>query len=159
MQSKQAASPDPCIQAGHARKDVTVAADAASEVQQSNTHFIQSCSSAQPGPRCTYYMMKSTSDVHDAARDCSCLMRHGADSVACIQLWSLHGQCHQMRGWGVVYLLYLLACALQYRYLNNITRIDQSGLCSLRRACRHPLIALVLPAAAAAASSAACVCG
>jgi hypothetical protein len=43
----------------------------------------------------------------------------GADSVACIQLWSLHEQCHQLRGWGVVYLLYLLACALQYRYLNN----------------------------------------
>jgi hypothetical protein len=32
----------------------------------------------------------------------------------------LHEQCHQLRGWGVVYLLYLLACALQYRYLNNI---------------------------------------
>jgi hypothetical protein len=43
----------------------------------------------------------------------------GADSVACIQLWSLHEQCHQLRGWGVVYLLYLLACALQYRYLNT----------------------------------------
>jgi hypothetical protein len=24
-----------------------------------------------------------------------------------------------LRGWGVVQLLYLLACALQYRYLNN----------------------------------------
>jgi hypothetical protein len=47
-------------------------------------------------------------------------MRTGADSVACIQLWSLHEQCHQLRGWGVVYLLYLLACALQYRYLNNM---------------------------------------
>jgi hypothetical protein len=48
----------------------------------------------------------------------------GADSIACIQLWSRHEQCHQLsflRGWGVVYLLYLLACALQYRYLNNIT--------------------------------------
>jgi hypothetical protein len=43
----------------------------------------------------------------------------GVDSVACIQLWSLHEQCHQLRGWGVVSLLYLLACALQYRYLNN----------------------------------------
>jgi hypothetical protein len=32
----------------------------------------------------------------------------------------LHEQCHQLSGWGVVYLLYLLACALQYRYLNNI---------------------------------------
>jgi hypothetical protein len=36
-----------------------------------------------------------------------------------MQLWSLHEQCHQLRGWGVVSLLYLLACALQYRYLNN----------------------------------------
>jgi hypothetical protein len=35
----------------------------------------------------------------------------------CIQLWSLHEQCHQLRGWGVVCLLYLLACALQYRTL------------------------------------------
>jgi hypothetical protein len=31
----------------------------------------------------------------------------------------LHEQCHQLRGWGVVYLLHLPACALQYRYLNN----------------------------------------
>jgi hypothetical protein len=44
----------------------------------------------------------------------------GADSLACIQLWSLHEQCHQLSGWGVVSLLYLFACALQYRYLNNI---------------------------------------
>jgi hypothetical protein len=44
----------------------------------------------------------------------------GADSVACIQLWSLHEQCHQLSGWGVVSLLYLLACSLQYRYLNNM---------------------------------------
>jgi hypothetical protein len=36
------------------------------------------------------------------------------------QLWSLHEQCHQLSGWGVVSLLYLLACALQYRYLNNM---------------------------------------
>jgi hypothetical protein len=42
----------------------------------------------------------------------------GADSVACTQRWSLHEQCHQLRGLGVVYLLYLPACALQYRYLN-----------------------------------------
>jgi hypothetical protein len=27
-------------------------------------------------------------------------------------------QCHQLRGWGVVCLLYLLAYVLQYRYLN-----------------------------------------
>jgi hypothetical protein len=33
---------------------------------------------------------------------------------------SLHEQCHQLRGWGVVYLLYLLACAYQYRHLINI---------------------------------------
>jgi hypothetical protein len=44
-----------------------------------------------------------------------------ADSIACIQLWSLHEQCHQLSGWGVVSLLYLLACALQYRYLKNIS--------------------------------------
>jgi hypothetical protein len=31
-------------------------------------------------------------------------------SVACIHLWSLHEQCHQLRGWRVAYLLYLLAC-------------------------------------------------
>jgi hypothetical protein len=43
----------------------------------------------------------------------------GADSLACIQLWSLHEQCHQLSGWGVVSLLYLLACALQYRCLDN----------------------------------------
>jgi hypothetical protein len=30
-------------------------------------------------------------------------------------------QCHQLRGWGVIYLLYLLACALPYRYLMLIT--------------------------------------
>jgi hypothetical protein len=48
----------------------------------------------------------------------------GADSVACIQLWSLHEQCHQLSGWGVVSLLYLLACALQYRYLNNMQVTD-----------------------------------
>jgi hypothetical protein len=42
----------------------------------------------------------------------------GADSVACIQLWSLHEQCRQLRGCGVVYLPHLLACALQYHYLN-----------------------------------------
>jgi hypothetical protein len=28
-------------------------------------------------------------------------------------------QCHQLSVWGVASLLYLLACALQYRYLNN----------------------------------------
>jgi hypothetical protein len=58
----------------------------------------------------------------------------GADSVACIQLWSLHEQCHHhhhhvtnqamssvtscVGGVGGS-LLYLLACALQYRYLDN----------------------------------------
>jgi hypothetical protein len=52
----------------------------------------------------------------------------GADSVACIQLWSLHEQCHQLSGWGVVSLLYLLACALQYRYLNNILGSDHATL-------------------------------
>jgi hypothetical protein len=45
------------------------------------------------------------------------------DSVASIQLWSLHEQCHQLSVWGVVSLLYLLACALQYRYLNNMHTI------------------------------------
>jgi predicted membrane metal-binding protein len=49
---------------------------------------------------------------------CYCLQhRVATQGVACIQLWSLHVQCHQLRGWGVGYLLYLLACALQYRYL------------------------------------------
>jgi hypothetical protein len=43
-----------------------------------------------------------------------------ADIAACIQLWSLHKQCHQMRGWVIVYLLYLLAGALQYLYLNYL---------------------------------------
>jgi hypothetical protein len=52
----------------------------------------------------------------------------GADSVACIQLWSLHEQCHvhQLRRWGVVYLLYLLACALQYRFLSQIASSHQA---------------------------------
>jgi hypothetical protein len=38
-------------------------------------------------------------------------------------------QCHQLRGCGVVYLPYLLACALQCRYLNNIT-LMQSKACT-----------------------------
>jgi hypothetical protein len=46
----------------------------------------------------------------------------GADSVACIQLWSLHEQPangHKLRGCGVVSLLYLLACIR--------TDLDESG--------------------------------
>jgi hypothetical protein len=38
----------------------------------------------------------------------------GADSFACIQLLSLHEQCHQLREGGV-YLLYLPAYAFLYR--------------------------------------------
>jgi hypothetical protein len=49
----------------------------------------------------------------------SCTSCTGAVPRAHI-MWSLHEQCHQLSGWGVVSLLYLLACALQYRYLNNI---------------------------------------
>jgi hypothetical protein len=41
-------------------------------------------------------------------------------------IWSLHEQCHQLSGWGVVSLLYLLACALQYRYLDNIWFVPQA---------------------------------
>jgi hypothetical protein len=37
--------------------------------------------------------------------------------LAAAQLHSQSLACHM---WGVVYLLYLLACALQYRYLNNM---------------------------------------
>jgi hypothetical protein len=35
---------------------------------------------------------------------------------------------HQLSGWGVVSLLYLLACALQYRYLKNNAAIMHSTL-------------------------------
>jgi hypothetical protein len=56
-------------------------------------------------------------------------------SVACIQLWSLHEQCHQS-GWGVVSLLYLLACALQYRYLDNThMHIAAAYFCACMHAC------------------------
>jgi hypothetical protein len=47
----------------------------------------------------------------------------GADRVACIQLWSLHEQCHLVRNGcvgGGGYLLYLLACAFQYRYIITV---------------------------------------
>jgi hypothetical protein len=63
----------------------------------------------------------------------------GADSVACIQLWSLHEQCHQLSGWGVVSLLYLLACALLYRYLNNMAYVWRTLLiCYCCMLSQHP---------------------
>jgi hypothetical protein len=40
-------------------------------------------------------------------------------------------QCHWLRGWGVVYLLYLLACALQYRYLNRIRYLALHARCCI----------------------------
>jgi hypothetical protein len=59
----------------------------------------------------------------------------GVDSVACIQLqlqlWSLHEQFHQLRGWGVVYLLYLLACALQYRHLSYMLVVTVLRPCNV----------------------------
>jgi hypothetical protein len=46
-----------------------------------------------------------------------------------------------LSGWGVVSLLYLLACALQYRYLNNncVERIDAlNALMQCRRLRKSP---------------------
>jgi hypothetical protein len=64
-------------------------------------------------------MLRQKADGLGASSFISSNVYTGADRIACIQLWSLHEQCHQLRGWGVTYLLYLLACALQYRYLDN----------------------------------------
>jgi hypothetical protein len=54
-----------------------------------------------------------------------------------------------LSGWGVVSLLYLLACALQYRYLNNTAtaalhiRQQQQNACSTTQLCllQHTLAA------------------
>jgi hypothetical protein len=47
----------------------------------------------------------------------------GADSVACIQLWSLHEQCHQLSGWG----LFLCFTCLHVPY-STVTLITYNSL-------------------------------
>jgi hypothetical protein len=56
-----------------------------------------------------------TRPLHTRLANYLSVLRLHAPSSNDTFLWSLHEQCHQLRGWGVVYLLYLLACALQYR--------------------------------------------
>jgi hypothetical protein len=89
MQSKQAASPDICMQDCH-------------------SHGMRRCA--------TQLNLETHQHAITVGRGLDGVGNNDDDDEHA----STVAHIRSLRGWGVVYLLYLLACALQYRYLDNI---------------------------------------